>query len=297
MTTVEVLEAANDALSGLGLDDLRDQLHARAERLQEALRGRGGPVLAAVRRLNAPPTRGSLWTTPAQPGHVAIKVDESVTADDVRAALAAVAPRAAAFAGRPVPVQLTGQDAEWMVNHLKRALERIGATEGEGSERGCHGCGRGVDDCDADDTCDSLHDECHGRIARAALRTTEGASERQHGPVPVRRAWEGDMSESLIGRENPYTCEACGKVTNTIHADDGVTPFMLNCRATPDCKGLAVSAIYPAHIPAPTWEWYRPASKELPTLKDWEADHVAQGGALIRPVSDATRARFPGAFA
>jgi hypothetical protein len=98
---------------------------------------------------------------------------------------------------------------------------------------------------------------------------------------------EETMSENLIGRENPYTCQDCGGITNTAHVDDGVTPFMLDCRATPGCKGWAHSAGYPKgprppHIPAPTWEWYRPDAKEAAKLSPGMADHVAQGGLLIR---------------
>jgi hypothetical protein len=96
------------------------------------------------------------------------------------------------------------------------------------------------------------------------------------------------MSESLVGRENPYVCQSCGKLTTTVHVDDGVTPFMLNCRATPGCKGMSYSSFYPkgprpAHVPPPAWEWYRPADDQ--PLKDWEADHVAQGGVLLRPAA------------
>ncbi len=77
---------------------------------------------------------------------------------------------------------------------------------------------------------------------------------------------------------------------------------MLDCRATPGCGGMATSSMYPrgprpAHIPAPTWEWYRPNLAAFPDLKPWERDHVAQGGALLRPLSPETRARFPEAFA
>lgn len=46
-------------------------------------------------------TPGSLWTTPAPTGPIeGPKVDESVTADDIRAAVAKAVPRAAAFSGR-----------------------------------------------------------------------------------------------------------------------------------------------------------------------------------------------------
>ena len=73
-----------------------------------------GRILDAVDRVLATPSPetgtaavpGSLWTTPAQPGAAGIKVDQSVTADDVRASVAAVADRAAAFAApAPEPVK------------------------------------------------------------------------------------------------------------------------------------------------------------------------------------------------
>ena len=95
------------------------------------------------------------------------------------------------------------------------------------------------------------------------------------------------MSESLVGRENPYVCQSCGKLTTTIHVDHGVTPFMLYCRATPGCKGMAYSSMYPKgprppHIPEPAWEWYKPTDAELATMKPWARDHVEQGGVLLR---------------
>lgn len=95
-----------------------------------------------------------------------------------------------------------------------------------------------------------------------------------------------DKPESLVGRENPYTCQKCGKFTTTIHVDHGVTPFLLDCRATPGCRGMAQSAFYPrgprpSHVPPPAWEWYKPAPSQK--LKPWEREHVEQGGVLLRP--------------
>lgn len=60
-------------------------------------------------------------------------------------------------------------------------------------------------------------------------------------------------------RENVYTCLKCRGFTVTLDVDEGVTSFMLNCRASGregDCDGMAVSAMYPKgprppHIPEP----------------------------------------------
>lgn len=92
------------------------------------------------------------------------------------------------------------------------------------------------------------------------------------------------------GRENVYTCEKCGGLTVTIDVDEGVTPFMLKCRASGrqgDCDGFARSSFYPKgprppHMPAPSWEWYRPDAEEVERLSDAMREHVRQGGLCIR---------------
>lgn len=94
---------------------------------------------------------------------------------------------------------------------------------------------------------------------------------------------------SLVGRENAYRCDDCGKFTTTIDVDEGVTPMFLGCRATPGCKGRAVSSCYPegprpAHIPPPAFEWYRPTPKQARRMGREMADHVARGGLALRPV-------------
>ncbi len=61
---------------------------------------------------------------------------------------------------------MTTRDA---IAGLVRALERIGATGGVERERGCHGCGQGIEYCDVDSALEGTRNECHGRIARAAL--------------------------------------------------------------------------------------------------------------------------------
>jgi hypothetical protein len=84
---------------------------------------------------------------------------------------------------------------------------------------------------------------------------------------------------------NAYKCAKCNEIIVTRHADPGVTPFMLACRATEGCGGVMESVFY--RIPAgmaryADWEWYKPAGKELAKLSRDERDHVRKGGVLIR---------------
>lgn len=96
---------------------------------------------------------------------------------------------------------------------------------------------------------------------------------------------------SFHGRENVYTCDRCGGFTVTIDVAEGVTPFMIECRAsgkTGECPGRAVSAFYPKkpwppHVPATAaWEWYRPNDREIRRLDRGSRDHVKNGGLLLR---------------
>jgi hypothetical protein len=101
----------------------------------------------------------------------------------------------------------------------------------------------------------------------------------------------------VIGQENVYTCPDCGGYTVTIDVDDGVTPFLLGCRASGragDCKGMAQSAFYPKgprpfHFPPPAWEWYRPTEEEFSRLNPGMKDHVRNGGLDIRRKKDSPR--------
>ncbi len=59
MTLLEDLEAANDALSGLMLDDLRDRLREHAKRLREEMEiaSHGGSAKRALERINGGPAK------------------------------------------------------------------------------------------------------------------------------------------------------------------------------------------------------------------------------------------------
>lgn len=90
------------------------------------------------------------------------------------------------------------------------------------------------------------------------------------------------------GAINAYRCPTCERYRVVQHVDKGVTPMFMIC-ADPDCKGQAVSMMYPdqKHIPekirkAVRWEWYRPDMKEYRKLDPDVRSHVLQGGLLIR---------------
>lgn len=85
------------------------------------------------------------------------------------------------------------------------------------------------------------------------------------------------------GKKNVYTCRACKEHIVTIDVDDGVTPFMLSCRATVGCDGLMQSSFYsPAcQFFHASHEWYKPAD---PPEDPWERDHWERGGLFIREI-------------
>lgn len=66
------------------------------------------------------------------------------------------------------------------------------------------------------------------------------------------------------GKLNQYTCQKCGKRIVTIDRDDGVTPFMLECRATEGCSGPMYSSFYTVQgSPVPGFEWRNPTEEEI----------------------------------
>lgn len=95
------------------------------------------------------------------------------------------------------------------------------------------------------------------------------------------------------GAKNCYYCETCGRYTVTVHADEGVTPMFLACRATGDisaCGGRAVSMMYrpepwPDHVPSePQFEWFMPSKgaiwRSLPEMRQ----HYEMGGLELRRI-------------
>jgi hypothetical protein len=102
------------------------------------------------------------------------------------------------------------------------------------------------------------------------------------------------MSEMTL-RKNVYMCDRCGLPTVTVDLESGVTPFMLNCRANGEgmCAGTARSLCYhaksfPAHLPAPSFEWFKPRGSEYRKLNKAMREHVDLGGLDIRPITATT---------
>lgn len=100
-----------------------------------------------------------------------------------------------------------------------------------------------------------------------------------------------------VGAVNAWKCNKCGRLTVARHADAGVTPMFLACRASGDvmdCGGQAVSSGYPSE-PVPDrildrleWEWYRPDSAELRTFGLDMQDHIRRGGLALRRINEVT---------
>jgi hypothetical protein len=95
---------------------------------------------------------------------------------------------------------------------------------------------------------------------------------------------------SLQTQLNRYDCQECKGHIITIDSDEGVTPFMLGCRATPGCKGMMRSAFYRGITGAPTFEWRKPTDKELSECSLGMLDHFMQGGLDIHPLQQSPHA-------
>lgn len=90
-------------------------------------------------------------------------------------------------------------------------------------------------------------------------------------------------------RLNAYHCSACKRSIITRDRDVGVTPMLIDCRATPGCTGLAQSAFYRG-VPesaSPTHEFYRPSKPELAELNPDAYEHCQRGGLLLREIGKA----------
>jgi hypothetical protein len=95
----------------------------------------------------------------------------------------------------------------------------------------------------------------------------------------------GEMKPDYpVGRLNRYTCQTCGGHTITIDRDEGVTPFMLLCRATKDCVGHMYSSFYRAVEGVPTYEWRKPTLAEYAAMSPAMRDHIDRGGLDIHPI-------------
>jgi len=94
--------------------------------------------------------------------------------------------------------------------------------------------------------------------------------------------WLDERAATGHARMNLYTCNTCRGEVVTIDTDEGVTPFMISCRATSGCKGVMQSNFYhcdPSRVAQ--FEWYRPET--IKGLDQWTQEHVKKGGLLLRP--------------
>ena len=85
-------------------------------------------------------------------------------------------------------------------------------------------------------------------------------------------------------RINKYTCEDCGGHVFTIDTDEGVTPFMIRCRATIGCNGMMQSSFYRCEPGTPTYEWRKPTPQEYRKFNSAMKDHCDQGGLNLYPI-------------
>jgi hypothetical protein len=85
------------------------------------------------------------------------------------------------------------------------------------------------------------------------------------------------------GKLNIYVCERCKGHTVTRDMDDGVTPFMIACRATKACSGWMKSSFYRVFDQSmrEDFQWYKPSKAARLTRS--EIEHVNKGGLLLRP--------------
>lgn len=100
---------------------------------------------------------------------------------------------------------------------------------------------------------------------------------------------------SLQNPINRYECPQCGGFIVTIDRDEGVTPFMLRCRASKDCNGMMQSCFYQADQSiVPSWEWRKPTKTEYFQLDlATRRDHVDRGGLLLYPIRPPAEGEHP----
>jgi ribosomal protein S27AE len=107
-----------------------------------------------------------------------------------------------------------------------------------------------------------------------------------------------------VKKWNHYTCPKCGGVTVARHDDEGVTPFLIRCRAKDTvsdkihahgCEGMAESVMFDCiqdDTQTPHVIFFRPEPMQAihwinnhcknPNEQSWLLNHYAQGGALMK---------------
>lgn len=101
------------------------------------------------------------------------------------------------------------------------------------------------------------------------------------------------MSESFDNepkrKKNAYTCTICKTRIVTEDVVDGVTPFMLGCRADKQCRGSMQSHFYQIdQNEVATYEWYRPSLRSAAKQGQEMYEHVKRGGLDMRKKGEAS---------
>lgn len=106
--------------------------------------------------------------------------------------------------------------------------------------------------------------------------------------IPVKSGTDPRQSTEPHGKRNIYTCDACFGHVVTVDLVEGVTPFLIGCKATPGCSGMMQSSMYRVFDQRmrPGFEWFKPTKEETMALHTWSRDHVAKGGLILRPCAD-----------
>lgn len=102
----------------------------------------------------------------------------------------------------------------------------------------------------------------------------------------------------LQHEKNAYRCEKCKGEIVTVNLSDGVTPFMIRCRANwpGECGGMAQSRMYNIDQSRPAlWGWYTPDAEALAKLDSETQEHVRKGGLILRKLDGAERVMHGGA--
>ncbi len=109
------------------------------------------------------------------------------------------------------------------------------------------------------------------------------AGERALGK-PIRGAAPGanDDEAGFKGKLNIYVCEDCLGHIVTRDMDEGVTPFMVSCKATEGCKGMMQSSMYRVFDQRMlhSHEWFKP--EITAEMSPHTRDHVSKGGLILR---------------
>jgi hypothetical protein len=89
-------------------------------------------------------------------------------------------------------------------------------------------------------------------------------------------------AEGFKGKKNIYTCDRCKGHIVTLDIDKGTTPFLVECKATINCKGMMKSSMYRVFDQdmRPDFVWYRPSAVE--DVKPHLVEHIRMGGLLLR---------------